>query len=481
MRAVRLAFFLLPLVLTAAAPVRVLIVTGSSDEPYHHWRETTAALRDALAAAGNFDVRITEEPRGLSPEALTSYDVVLLNYNGPRLPRIAEDALENFVRSGKGLAAFHQASYGEFFGMKFLNGHWTAGPDAGWADFRHMIGAYWVPADIGHARRAIFNVDWRATTHPIARAASPSFVANDELYHKLQLEPDTEVLASAVSPIAIGGTGKREPLIWTHGFGEGRVFFTTLGHDTEAWSQPGLLQAMVTGVEWAATGEVTARPAVTPKPVRILVITGGHSYPTEFYGMLDSLPGVAWTNAATPEEAFSKPLESRYDVVLLHDMRELTSEAARVRLRAFVEAGKGVVSVHHSVVDYTDWPYWYEQVTGGKYFTKAAEGHPASEYHEGVEFEVTPADGKAGHPVLRGVGPLWVKDEAYRGMWFSPKIEVLMQTACPENDRPVVYVGPHPTARVVYVQLGHAERTMRQPHYRTLIRNAIFWTARREF
>lgn len=64
-------------------------------------------------------------------------------------------------------------------------------------------------------------------------------------------------------------------------------------------------------------------------------------------------------------------------------------------------------------------------------------------------------------------------------MWFSPKIEVLMQTACFENDRPVVYVGPHPKARVVYIQLGDAGRTMRQPHYRTLIRNAIFWTARR--
>lgn len=471
--------FLLARVLSAA-PVRVLIVTGASDEPHHHWRETTAAIREGLAACGRFEVTTNEEPRGLSAAALEDYDVVLLNYNGPRFPQTAEAALEAFVASGKGFAAFHQASYGTFFGMELRGGHWIAGPaGTGWQAFPRMIGAHWAPADIGHARRAVFAVDWTGPEHPVSRGLQRSFVANDELYHKLKLDSSAQVLADAMSRPEIGGTGKREPQIWTNRFGQGRVFFTTLGHDTEAWYQTGLMQALARGLEWAATGDVSPSATREADPVRVLVVTGGHAYPTAFYGMLDSLTGVVWTHATNPEEAFKQPLQDRYDVLLLHDMHEITSENTRARLQAFVEAGKGVVAVHHAIVDYTDWPYWQEQVIGGKYLPKAGEGHPASQFHEGVEFEVTPAPGKAGHPVLRGVGPLWVHDEAYRGMWFSKGIQVLMQTSCPENDPPVVYIGPHPKARVVYVQLGHSARTMGEPHYRTLIRNSVFWAARR--
>jgi type 1 glutamine amidotransferase len=222
------------------------------------------------------------------------------------------------------------------------------------------------------------------------------------------------------------------------------------------------------------------RPAAAA-PIRVLAVTGGHGYPTEFYGMLDSLRNVRWRHATSQAEAFGgkEPLEARYDVILLHDMHEVTSEAMRAKLRAFVEAGKGVISMHHAIVDYSDWPWWQEEVTGGKYFVKAVEGHAASKYHEDVEFLVSPVKGKERHPVLRGVGPLWVDDELYRGMWHSPKIEVLMETKHPENDPPVVYVGPHAKARVVYIQLGHSGHTMKNPGFRRLVQNTVEWTARR--
>ena len=54
-----------------------------------------------------------------------------------------------------------------------------------------------------------------------------------------------------------------------------------------------------------------------------------------------------------------------------------------------------------------------------------------------------------------------------------------METAFPLNDRPLVYVGPNPEARVVYIQLGHSDSTMRYPGYRRLVHNAILWGAHR--
>jgi type 1 glutamine amidotransferase len=64
-------------------------------------------------------------------------------------------------------------------------------------------------------------------------------------------------------------------------------------------------------------------------------------------------------------------------------------------------------------------------------------------------------------------------------MWHSPKVEVLMETTFPLNDTPIVYIGPHPQARVVYIQLGHSDSTMRYPGYRKLVHNAIQWSAGR--
>jgi uncharacterized protein len=245
----RIAFLFLLTALLPAAALRVLIVTGNSDEPFHHWRETTASVRELLEKDGRFDVRVNEEPRGINAAALDGYDAVVLNYNGPRLPAGAEEAIEAFVRSGHGFVSFHQACYGALFGMEFRDRKWRAGIDDGWIAFACMIGATWAPEKIGHARRGVFQVDWKD--------GRPPFTANDELYHRLTLDPRVQVLADALSPAASGGTGNREPLIWTNRYGAGRVFFTTLGHDKTAWAQPGMMDAFVRGVEWAARVEVT--------------------------------------------------------------------------------------------------------------------------------------------------------------------------------------------------------------------------------
>ncbi len=481
-----LARILLPAALLAsllqAAPVRVLIITGETDLPYHDWRQTTPFLREALARTGRFDVKVTEEPRGLNASALADYDVLVLNYNGPRWGAEAERAVESFVRSGKGMIAFHGVSYGTFYGQVFEK-RWTkpTGSGPGWTAYADMMGVTWKPENLSHSVRHVFPVKWTDPGHPIARGLDPTFLANDELYHKMDHKPNIHVIAAAFSDPRMGGTGKEEPIIWTVPFGKGRVVHMTLGHDLSALAQSGVVTAFARGTEWAATGEVTLSGTVVPylepakDAVRVLVLTAGHAYPTSFYTLFEGYGDIRWSHA----QGIRPDLNDRFDVLVLHDMRETIPEAERTALQAFVDAGKGVVSIHHSIVDYTSWPFWYEEVTGGKFFTAAVPGHPKSAYHEGVEIVTRPAKGMNRHPVLAGVGPIVARDEAYRGMWLSPKITALMETDHPENDPPVVYAGPHPKCRAVYIQLGHDTEAFRHPGYRRLVHNAILWTAGR--
>ena len=484
-----LALLALTLPLATAAPperLKALILSGESDILYHDWRESTPALKSMLEATGRFEIKVLEQVRGAGPDTFAPYDVLILNYNGPRWGERTEKAVEDFVRAGKGFVSFHGASYGPLCGMEFdpATRRWRQGKDQAWSAYFGLIGARWLPDKIGHGKRHVFKVSWTDREHPVSRGLAPDFLANDELYHRLDLLPETKVLATAFDDPETGGTGRDEPIIWTSAFGAGRTLHLTLGHDLSAMAQPGFRAAFARGVEWAASGAVTLPPEIpsTPraqKPVRILAVTGGHPYPTGFYTLFEGYDDIVWSHATTPAEAFRPDLAERYDVIVLHDMWQDLAPEFRERLSAFVRSGKGVISVHHAIVDYTAWPWWWREVIGGQYFVQAQPGRPASEYREGVEMIATPTELGASHPVTRGVGPLVVNDEAYRGMWHSPRIRVLMETRFELNDTPVVYLGPDPKLRAVYIQLGHSDSTLRHPAYRKLVHNAILWGAGR--
>ncbi|MGQ9916796.1 MAG: ThuA domain-containing protein, partial [Bryobacteraceae bacterium] len=376
--------------------IRVLLVTGQTDLPYHDWRESAPFLRAELEKTGRFEIRLAEEPRGLSKAALEGYDVILWHYNGPRLPPVAEAAVEEFVASGKGFVSFHGVTYGAARGQ-------TRRPDmrweqnaAPWEAFRRLVGAAWKVENIGHSLRHPFPVRFIELGHPVARGLPETFLANDELYHRLDLEPGVTVIARAYSDASLQGTGIEEPMAWTGAFGKGRIAHTPLGHDLSAMAMPGFLTLLARMLEWAATGAV-APPVAAPEPVRVLAVTGGHSYPSAFFSLFDD-PRIEWTHAGSRAEAFGQRLAGRYDVIVFHDMREFIGEKEQKNLREFVENGGGIVSTHHAIVNYTSWPWWYKEVIGGKYFTRNAPGRPKSVYKDDVDLVVTPAKGKQRHP-----------------------------------------------------------------------------------
>lgn len=476
-----LAILAAPVLAGAAVPARILIITGESDTQYHDWRVTTPFIQKVLASTGRFDVRVTDTPKGLSREALAPFDAVFLNYEGPRWGAGPEAALEEFVRSGKGIVSFHGVTYGPLAGtvMQPKGGFARA---EGWPEYPNLIGATWAPENIGHAVRHAFTVKLTDRGHPITEGMDAQFTVNDELYHKLALNPGVHVLATAFDDAQRGGTGKDEPMAWTAQYGNGRVFHCPLGHDTNALYEPAVMTLFARATEWAATGAVTIAGPVTldvpaKNAIRVLVVTGGHPYDPSFYEVFQGWPDIQWSHATSQKEAFAKEMKNRWDVVVLYDMYNDIGEVERSNLREYVEAGKGVVALHHSIVDYTAWPWWHEEVIGGKYFEKPVGDHPASQYKEGVPMVVRPAKGQERHPIVRGLGELVTDDECYHGMWHSPKITVLMETNNPLNDGPVVYLGPNPGFRAVYIQLGHGTFTHRHPGYRTLVHNAILWSA----
>lgn len=220
------------------APLSVLVLSGQNN---HDWKTTTPALAKMLEQAG-FRVTVTEHPEQLTLAGLRSYRAVLSDYNGKRWGQVAEQALLQYVREGGGFVVIHAAN----------------NAFADWPEYDRLIGGAW-RAGAGHGERHPYLVRVVNFRHPITRGMPDFLGAEDELYHRMTMQPEAVVLATAYSSKEKGGTGRDEPMAWVVYYGKGRMFQTDLGHDTTAMSSAGFIALVQRGTEWAATGVVKQR------------------------------------------------------------------------------------------------------------------------------------------------------------------------------------------------------------------------------
>ncbi|MEM7167348.1 MAG: ThuA domain-containing protein [Planctomycetota bacterium] len=277
-------------------PIRTLIVTGANN---HDWEFTSAHYESFLEATGSFVVDITREPAATlaNAEKLSSYDVLLLDYNGPRWGEPAEQNFVAAIRAGKGLVVTH-ASNNAF---------------DGWQQYEEMVGLCWRDG-AGHGAVHEFDVEVVDYNHPICAGLPPRIRHRDELYHGLRRTPAARlrVLLRAHSSQASGGSGKDEPMALILEYGQGRIFHTTLGHvwpgqaDTRSSVTNAAFQDLVArGATWAAHRPLPpARAAAAPEDPEADAVTASQTpqrprQPWVFRCVLDERPRVVVCALAT--------------------------------------------------------------------------------------------------------------------------------------------------------------------------------------
>jgi hypothetical protein len=238
-------------------------------------------------------------------------------------------------------------------------------------------------------------------------------------------------------------------------------------------SRPWLVVALLATFGLTA-GPSAGRGQAGAAPLRVLVVTGGHDYPTSFYTLFEQ-PGIAWDHETTTEAAYRRDLRPRYDVLVLYDMPATVSPAARANLQAFAESGKGIVVLHHALCSHNDWD-WYRDLVGARYQVEGQPGRPASSYRHDETIPIT--TGRP-HAITRGVALSEIYDETYKGMWLAPTNTVLLTTTHALADPPLAWISGYSRSRVVAIQPGHGREAHLHPGYRALVRNAIAWAGGR--
>jgi type 1 glutamine amidotransferase len=229
--------------------------------------------------------------------------------------------------------------------------------------------------------------------------------------------------------------------------------------------------SLVLGLAVSAIG---AGPADTAA-IRVQLVTGGHSHEISFYDAFHGNPDFVIDVNPHPG-AFHSDMRKGVDVLVLYDMADTDGEVERRHLKEFLEAGKGMVVLHHAIIDNQHWPWWYEEVVGGRYLLQPEGSQRASTYEHDVKLKIrVPAP----HPITNGIGNFGIVDEVYNFMWRSPKSRALLEADKPEGEKAVAWIGPWEKSRVVVIQLGHGREAHENPQFRQLLRNAILWAAGR--
>lgn len=258
------------------------------------WKGDQEAKFLPLAGVGETeDLKKPKTDPDFKPD-FAKYDVVISNfgYNAAPWPKETQEAFEKYVRNGGGFVSVHAADncFGDWKEYNQMIGL------GGWGGRDEKSGPYvYINADgkvvrddspgrCGtHGKRNDFLITVRDHEHPVTKGLPDFWMhANDECYSLLRGPAENmTILATAAEPEKLRKEGRNEPMLMVIDYHKGRVFHTTLGHDTPAFECVGFMVTFNRGVEWAASGKVTQDEIPKDFPTADKVSKRKFSVPTE--------------------------------------------------------------------------------------------------------------------------------------------------------------------------------------------------------
>ena len=212
---------------------------------------------------------------------------------------------------------------------------------------------------------------------------------------------------------------------------------------------------------------------------RILVITGGHKYEQEaFNKMWSSFNDLEVQYAEHPNanDLYASEKMKRVDVLVFYDMVQQITPAQKQALVKLLQAGKGMIFLHHSLASYQEWDHFFD-IVGGRYLFDAQtlmnKSYPASTYQHDVNIPVTIV--KKDHPITKGLKNWTLFDEVYGNIVVKPDVTLLLTTDHPESSRELVWCHTLYNARIVTIQPGHDHHAYEDKNYQKLLIQAIKW------
>ena len=212
---------------------RALIVAGGWEG---HEPQQCAALFASVLRNDGFDVTVRDTLDAYLDPALRATDLIVPVWTQSEISKEQLRGLLDAIAAGTGIAGWHGGMADSFRNS---------------TEYQFMVGGQWVahPGNVIDYTVQITNHD-----DPIT-AGIADFAMHSEQYY-LHVDPSNEVLATTTfsgehTPWVAGTI---MPVVWKRRWGQGRVFYCSLGHVAADFDVPEARELVRRGMHWATRG-----------------------------------------------------------------------------------------------------------------------------------------------------------------------------------------------------------------------------------
>jgi type 1 glutamine amidotransferase len=208
-----------------------LIVYGGWEG--HEPAECAAIYRRWLHEDG-FTVRMETETKAFADPSIHDLSLIVPIFTMSKIEKDEAENLTRAVQNGVGIAG-HHGGMGDAFRDN--------------VDYQFMVGGQWV----AHPGNIIdYTVDVTKPDDPIMQGIK-SFPYHSEQYY-MHVDPSNEVLATTTfsGEYAPWIKGVVMPVVWKRHHGQGRVFYSALGHQAKEFEVSEMATILRRGINWAA-------------------------------------------------------------------------------------------------------------------------------------------------------------------------------------------------------------------------------------
>jgi len=211
-----------------------LFVWGGWDG--HQPKQCVDVMAPVMEAEG-FKVTIENSLEVYADEArMKTFDLIVPVWTMGKIEGPQCKGLMEAVRAGAGLAGWHGGmcdSFRENTGYQFMTGgQWVAHPGG----------------------KVTYTVNLKKKKDPIVKGLKDFEITSEQYY--MHVDPGNEVLATTTFSGEHEGmtwiAGTVMPVVWKRMFGQGRVFYSSLGHVADDFSIPEVKEITRRGMLWAA-------------------------------------------------------------------------------------------------------------------------------------------------------------------------------------------------------------------------------------
>lgn len=199
----------------------------------HEPEQGAQIVRDILQNNG-FEVRVETQTAAFADPALAQLNLIVPIYTMSKIEKEECANLTAAVRSGVGLAGFHGGMCDSFRDS---------------VEYQFMTGGQWV----AHPGGVIdYRVNITRPEDPVMAGLSDFDYRSEQYY--MHVDPSNEVLATTTfsGEHAEWITGVVMPVAWKRRHGQGRVFYSSLGHVSAEFQVPQMRTIFERGMLWAA-------------------------------------------------------------------------------------------------------------------------------------------------------------------------------------------------------------------------------------